>query len=236
MGRGHSVDLGFQVFENKDLAELHFSNMLSRYRPGDVVEQADSAQLMSLVMRHYDSQAKIGCGVAGFAVIGNRYGGKCFVVVRRDDSSVDFSIGKCIKGVPNSPFQNVAKAFRHLIDDYMVATRRRIMIDMGDDLGFVPCAITGRKLAWQDAHLDHAHPKTFEKIVEAFLLERQLAPEDIKLRQSSDVMIGKEVADKDIAADFFKYHAAEAVLRLIAKEENLKIGPKLRDRNHTWAA
>jgi hypothetical protein len=118
--------LSFATFENKKAAEAHFSAMLSRYDVGDFVSDPDTSELTSLLLRHHDAETKIGCGIGGFVVIGNQYGGRCFAVVRTDGSVADFSLFKCVSGVPKSSFQDVLKACRRSVDGFMLQVRTEI--------------------------------------------------------------------------------------------------------------
>lgn len=233
---GDVVDLGCCVFKTKTDAKKHFSEMLNRYKPGEDINETDSAELTALIIRHHNSASKIGSGISHFLVIQAPYGKTCFAIARTDGTCADFSFGKCVDGVASSPFQQVLKAFRHVIDPFMVETRLDLMKMYNEKDGRVPCALTGELLLWKEAHLDHVYPKTFEKLVETFLLERKLAPEDIVLEQKGDISFGKTVKNQLLINEFYEFHKLNAELRLIRKEENLRMASPNRDRAHTWAS
>ncbi len=230
------IDLGFKLFQTKRMALDHFTEMLNRYSPGVPISEADQDELKSLILRHHNAAEKTGPGIQSIKVVRDAYGKWCFAIQRTDGTATDFSLRKCINGVPDSPFQNVAKALRHCVEGYMIDYRKRLVAEFGDAHQRVPCAITGDLISWREAHLDHIAPDTFEKLVERFLLDRKLLPENIALADKRDISFGRSLVDEALEADFYTFHERYARLRLIKKEENLSLGPKFRDRNHTWAA
>jgi hypothetical protein len=65
--------------------------MLSRYRPGDRVNEDDSRDLASLLKRHSRAAEKIGPGIHHFEVMSADYDTKCFWAVRLDETMESFS-------------------------------------------------------------------------------------------------------------------------------------------------
>lgn len=98
MARGIPVDLGTQKFDNKGQATAYFKKMLNRYRVGDRVNEADSADLAQLLRFHDEYAEKVGVGIDHFEVMMPAgYTTQCFKIVRKDGSEIDFSYPHCIR-------------------------------------------------------------------------------------------------------------------------------------------
>lgn len=96
MPPGKPIDLGVIKFTKMGDASLHFHQVLQSYRPGDRVQDAHGAQLVELLKRHPDYEAKMGVGIAHFEVIDADFGSQCFAVRRVDGSFEEFSYKTCI--------------------------------------------------------------------------------------------------------------------------------------------
>jgi Protein of unknown function (DUF3223) len=136
------------------------SAILATYSIGAAVTGPDFDFLLSLLHRHPRAAEKIGCGVHAIrvrTVTTARFGpGRCFEVEHTDGKRMDFSYLKCIN-VRNWK-TDVASAFREAITDQVYECR---------DNGFagkqqIVCPITGDLISRDDAHVDHAAPRTFD--------------------------------------------------------------------------
>jgi len=96
MGKTKPLQIGPLVFATQQQALLFCKDMLSKYRPEDWVSDDDARFLTELLKRHPDSNDKIRNGVHHFEVMRADFNTKCFAVVRRDGSRVDFSYKVCI--------------------------------------------------------------------------------------------------------------------------------------------
>lgn len=76
--------------------------MLNKYSIGDVVSSGDSLDLRALLNRHDEIVEKIGVGIDHFEVgaAPHGYTGKCFWIVRTDQSRIDFSFSYCLEPKP----------------------------------------------------------------------------------------------------------------------------------------
>lgn len=88
--------LGDRSFRTRQEALAFFRAMLARYKPDDVVVDADAAYLAELIKRHPEASEKIGPGVHHFEVMHADFGTKCFRIVRRNGTRVDFSYPTCV--------------------------------------------------------------------------------------------------------------------------------------------
>ena len=89
------VVLDHKTFTSQNKARLHFSEMLHRYKVGETVNDADRAELESLLKRHplHDASAPID----RIAVAKSGFGRDCFTAVRPDRSTQRLSFVGCIR-------------------------------------------------------------------------------------------------------------------------------------------
>jgi hypothetical protein len=99
MGKARKVTVGTLVFETAKDAKAFFSGMLNKYSIGSKVTDKDSGHLTALLDRHDEKLEKIGVGINHFEVdtAPVRWGGKCFWIVRSDESREDFSFQHCLE-------------------------------------------------------------------------------------------------------------------------------------------
>jgi hypothetical protein len=219
----------------KKEATAHFREMLRRHEPDVAITGDDASALMWLLQQHPAAIEKIGSGVCRFTTWVTPYGNKGFRIVRADGSSTDFSYLKCLNG--SGPLPTLVKqAMRTAIRDEMLAYKEKYFLSREDEFGCAPCELTGKRLRWEDAHVDHAHPYYFEVLVTTFLAGRGLKPEDVPITPSRDNEVGREVTDPELVEDFRRYHRELADLRVICRTENLKIASDAkRDRKRHGA-
>lgn len=96
MGRSIPFATETRHFASKGEATLFFRTMLNRYKPGDRVAIADTADIDALLKKHSDYRAKVGVGVDHFEVMSAEHNTQCFRVVRTDGTGEDFSYIHCI--------------------------------------------------------------------------------------------------------------------------------------------
>ncbi|MHC4049209.1 DCL family protein [Bradyrhizobium sp. 25ACV] len=114
-GRSKPVELATRSFEKQCDATAFFKAMLNRYRPGERVSDEDGLDVATLLERHTEYVAKVGCGVSHFQVMMTEHGTQCFRIIRTDGSGTDFSYPHCISQRPPSRKQEVAQAFRRAV-------------------------------------------------------------------------------------------------------------------------
>jgi hypothetical protein len=96
MGKAKPTTLGDLTFRTQRETLQFFKAMLAKYRPDEWVSEADSSLLVELLHRHPDTAEKTGNGIHHFEVMRAEFNTKCFAVVRRDGTRVDFSYKTCI--------------------------------------------------------------------------------------------------------------------------------------------
>jgi hypothetical protein len=100
MTRGKPAPIGDMPFQFRKDALVFFKDMLSRYHPEDTVNETDSSYLLELLKRHPDSEEKIGNGIHHFEVARADFNTKCFAVVRRNGTRINFSYKVCVNTEP----------------------------------------------------------------------------------------------------------------------------------------
>ena len=103
MGKRRAIQLETRLFTKAGDGTKFFSAMLNRYSIGEVVSPADAVDLTALLKRHDELEEKIGVGVARFEVAAapDGHDGKCFWIVRNDESRIDFSFKHCLEAKPS---------------------------------------------------------------------------------------------------------------------------------------
>lgn len=102
MARSRKIKLETRTFEKAGDGTSFFSSMLNRYSVGDKISDTDSRDLIALLKRHDEMNEKIGVGIAHFEVEAapDAFSGRCFWIVRKDGSRIDFSFKHCLSAKP----------------------------------------------------------------------------------------------------------------------------------------
>jgi hypothetical protein len=102
MAKARRIRLEARIFEKAGDGTAFFSAMLNSYSLGDKISEADSLDLGALLNRHNEREEKIGVGVDYFEVEAapDSFSGRCFWIVRKDGSRIDFSLRHCLCARP----------------------------------------------------------------------------------------------------------------------------------------
>jgi hypothetical protein len=225
----HEANLGFRLFATKQEAIAHFKAMLGRYAPGETVSADDAAELEALLSRHPEASEKAGSGITGFGVRAALYGTTCFEVRRTDGSTTDFSYLTAVNGKP-SPLQEMLQAMRAAVQDDIRSAKRDHFARNQDADGTVVCAITKRRVTFEQANADHAPPKSFALLAKLFLSARSIVPSFEHVTKPRDNQYQPELADPALAEAWRAFHHREASLRIVAAEANLRTAAAARPR------
>jgi hypothetical protein len=125
MARGTRVvktQIGELIFASKAEATEHFRQILYSYELGDVVNKADTRELLWLLERPTAEQ-KRGVGILGFVVTRAPYNSRGFKILRTDWTDTDFSYRKCIAAPPTA-LQAVIRALRIEVQQDILRAKR----------------------------------------------------------------------------------------------------------------
>src|SRR5262249_483766 len=150
------------------------------YEPGATISGADDRALRRLIEQHPDYDQKRGCGIACFTVTDDTaFGSRCFVLVRADGSRSDFSYRDCIS--PKSAPATLLAGMRLEVADDIQAAKVKHFENHGDELGRIKSAVSDVLITIEDAHADHAVPRTFNELAVLFLAARGIDPDNSDL-------------------------------------------------------
>ena len=102
MAKARKIILDTRTFEKVGDATNFFRSMLNRYSIGSRISEDDGRDLSALLKRHDEMNEKIGVGIAHFEVEAapETFSGRCFWIVRKDGSKIDFSFTHCLSAKP----------------------------------------------------------------------------------------------------------------------------------------
>jgi hypothetical protein len=221
---GKSIPIHFEhlSFNSKKQAQDYFREILHRNPLGADLTGQDHTDVMALLTRHPKFNEKQGCGILALLVDrDDSPNGRCFHLRRTDGTTDNFSFPQCLDGAPSARTRFM-KAARFAIQSDVTAFREQVFNDQEQCFdGFVRCAKTGTWVSSANAHIDHAEPLTFSRIVRDFISIRNINLDEFSsyLHQG---LYGCFFSDSKMIEDFRQYHAEVAVLQVVTKESNLK--------------
>lgn len=208
--------IGDHVFKTKTEATNHIKAILSGHGIGDRLYGEELKIVLALLQAHPEYTEKAKGGVKGIIVDrpGNGYGGQCFHVLHDNGSTSDFSYRVCLNPKLQHAY-NLEISCRAAIRNDIVIFKEVWAETDGT------CAISGQCLAYEDAHVDHAHPLTFKTILQNFVASGCV---DISTIEYDNSVSGVRFKDAAVAECFRKYHLRHANLRVINAQLNQRLG------------
>lgn len=211
------LDVGDLRFARKGDAVEHFRRILYRYDVGVALPEPDATHIYWLLERHPEAAAKIGAGVKVFSTRNALYGTRCFEVRRTDGSTTDFSIKPCLDGKPPSVFSEMSRALRSEAAEDTKQMKWHYFRESVHPEKKVPCALTGRLVSLDEAEIDHVPPNTFKALVERFLNENGIIPENALLTPSRDNQYAPQLVDRALVERWRLFYRAHAAVRIVAR-------------------
>jgi len=219
------VDIGHRVFPTQTAATKHFREILNSCELGDTIEGDKARDLSAVLALHPDFEQKVGVGVRRYYVAkAPDHPTRCFWLERMDGSNTDFSLKSAITGSNTSTIQAVARAFREYLAPTLILAKRNHFDIHGRGTStekVVQCEVTNELISYEQAHLDHKPPSTFEVLVRNFLAARKLKPTEELIIRGGDAQSATRLADSSLGDDFVEYHRKVADLRIIKSSANL---------------
>lgn len=207
MARSIPVELPPFRFPTKTAAEEVIRNVLTRNRGKDLA--GDDLQLAEAVLRaHPHAARKLERGYAGMRVAQDpEYGTWGLWLLTEDGRLVDVSYRVAVGLAKADP--SLYTAGRALLKDAMEALRREAFA-----AGPVVCSVSNKPLHEGEAHVDHAPPHTFDKIVRSYI-EKYGEPQ-LRHEGTIDVFVDPIEAER-----FRGYHDERAELRIVDRRVNM---------------
>jgi hypothetical protein len=138
-----------------------------------------------------------------------------FHIVRKDGSTIDFSIYTPFESETRRRLNNIGFAARQAVRDITNSFKSRRF----GDSETAPCELTGNALRWDDAVVDHAGEWPFSRILTEWIERRGAEPPLVDRGLYGEF-------EPDAARDFCEFHNERAKLRLIHKMLNCSIGAR----------
>jgi hypothetical protein len=220
-------------------AEDHFRSVLHSYRNGDVIEDREHHEDLVALVERFDEvhvvqglAPKAGCGIDYFFRKLNTsegYSTPSFWIHRTDGTETDVSFKWAVKGEVRSGSLDFVDACRMAVQSDLLAAKRRFFDEHGDANGTVECEVSGRRITFEQAHVDHAW-STFGQLVVAFRAARGWAgsiPDGV-VSAPADGQTRASFVDSTVADSFRSMHHGSAQLRIVDKAVNLSAASKAR--------
>lgn len=217
-----AVQVGALAFPTKQSAEEYFREILYRYEFGQLLDEPDTTAVAWLLERHPELPLKVGVGIQAFSVRSAIYGSRCFELIRIDGTRTDFSFKSCVDGKAPSPVAQVLTALRAEVASDILDKKREWFVQNADSEGRVACAISAVLVSFDESHADHAPPRSFGTLAIAFLAARQIEPTLGLVTPPADNQYQPTLADRALASDWVAYHHRLAVIRVVARDVNLR--------------
>lgn len=211
-------------FPTKNAIVEYVRTLFECYDVGECLNDEHFQFVMELLKGHSRYKLKVGCGIKSVRIDLNtewkKY--KMFTLIRTDGTEADVSYRECV--YPTSKKQHFAAACRNAVVDDILAFKQRHYDQLRDENNCVPCELSGVLVHWNDAHIDHAPPWTFQRIVEHALNTWHLDLERLELGGDEDGAFQNYFVDEKLKKQFKILHGNLARLRVVSKEVNLKLG------------
>lgn len=197
-------EIGNRTFHTKRAALKELRRILNGVPIGEAVAGDDGVLVADLVYdgRHPETIEKIGVGIDHIEVRSASYNTRCFWIVRRDGSEVDFSVMTAMNGQPSAKAR-VSAALREEVRDEVEIYRQ----NQPENLD---CILCGSATSREAAYVTYVDP-TFDEIATCFVEDhggwQAIAEERVG-------PYGRQLSDIDLAADWNVYHRAHARLSL----------------------
>jgi hypothetical protein len=199
------------VFKSRAALERYIKALLIEVPAGAELTGEAEEIVTDLINHHPKAAEKTGAGIKKIVVRPDQIWkkNKQFWIVRQDGTEIDFSYRKCLHGEMSR------------IDLFRAACRTAVALDIQyfkiDALKDNPvCPHLGITLDRDNSHVDHAKPLTFNRLVDEFIQNRALVPQDVKVIGE----VRKEFADREVSVAFRNFHKAVAHLELVSAQAN----------------
>lgn len=211
-------------FRTKQEITEYAQSILHGYGVGNVLTGKDFEFIYDLLQRHPKVDEKMGCGVKEFRIMKGLFDTRAFEIVRTDGTTTDFSYVKCISS--KNELHDIRMACREAVRDDTLGFKQNYFDAEADVNMMVECPLTGEKVAWEDAHVDHMPPDTFDSIFRQWLDKGEIDPKSVEIGGYEDGEMGKYFKDSDLKERFREFHNQCAKLRVTSAFGNLSVSKK----------
>jgi hypothetical protein len=169
--------------------------------------------LLELFSQHPRATEKMD-GVEAVEIRPNAFGQKAFWLVTGAGEARDIGYRKCLS--PPSPLTKFSEACRRAVAPYVTTVKVKYFADLQPH----KCQVTGRWITRDQAHVDHAPPWVFSRIVHEFIRTRAI---DVTKVAYEDAQ-GAYFESIGLQNDFVRFHNEHATLRIVDGQWNIEMG------------
>ncbi len=208
--------IAFGDFQFKTIksAKEEIRKRINSYSFNEELSPDDAAFFSELFKLHDEYQDKKGCGIQTIFVRKDFHNKRCLYIHRFDHSEEDISWVNCLQ--PASTKQIVSMAFRRAVKSTIMNYKSARL-----EIGAV-CPKLNTPLNFHNSHAVYTE-KSFDKLLELFLLNNQLVYEDIRLINPEPIDEDQRgiIADQQLLNNWQSYHSSNAKLDLWSAKANL---------------
>jgi len=213
------IRIGRWTFPTKIAAEDYIREMFWRYPPMGALTGEDLEFAHALVEMHPSRTVIVDCGIRSIHVQPVPYheeDQRRFLVWRTDSSKQDFSWRNSLS--PKSAAQKVASILRHEISPQVREFKKRAFRGL--------CETCQISLTLKACVIDHAHPATFEQLMEGWLKSEHLTPPDVAIVRPKGYEKHSYMEDPALTQSWVEYHEIHARLRCVCQRCNQSFSKK----------
>jgi hypothetical protein len=213
MAKRIPITLAGMTYPTKKAAIAKIREILHGNELETPITGEDHQFLMDLIERHPEALYKIGDGVDYFKVKLNSPVGwrptSGFWIKRIDGSEMDFSYKSCLDQKTKTLEKQLYDACREAIREDLMHAKSWYFEKYQDEDRKVVCELSGEKVGWKQAEIDHIAPFTFKVVFHAFLDILDATGNKIDagwLTSRNDARLVTEFLNDDIRKMWVKFH------------------------------
>lgn len=206
-----ALAIGGVRFATKTAAENYIRGILSRYGPMQPLVGEDLQFVVAVLEMHPNRDVIVDCGIKRIVVqhLNDKHGGRRFLLIRTDSSMRDFTWRNAL--TPKTARSRLMKACRWAVREQVKDFREKAFA--GGPV--LTCEVSGSQITQSDSDVDHIPPRTFERLVAAWLKSVGLEEDGVAFVP----VVGYEQADRwedvFLEENWREYHRTHAHLRVI---------------------
>jgi len=219
------ITIGPRTFDTKADAERAVRAILIRHEPMQEVRGDDLAFILAILDIHPNREVIVDCGVQRIVVqyLSDKYDSRRFLAIRTDASIRDFTWRHAL--YPKTAKDSVMRACRWAIRDEIREFRDKAFAQYPTLI----CTVSGRQISPIECDVDHIHPRTFERLVAAWLRANHIEMEDVALIPVAGYQQPDRWEDKFLLENWREYHRTHAHLRVVHPFANRSILRKVEE-------
>lgn len=224
-----------ESFATKDMLTARSRAILAATPDGQPVADASLPFLVELLQYHDEWSQKSAGGIRGISTQTTLHGTRCFVLLKQEGDQIDISFPHAIRLVPSS---RAVSLLPQALRDLRNAARNAVSVDIyafrdnALQQGH-QCPYSGEVLNRSNCAVDHAPPKTFDRLLFEFCQSRNLNPLQVAVGSAGGMVA--VIEDATILAAWQAYHREHASLRLLSRLGNLQLPKTSMPWSQLWS-